>query len=173
MSEIYQMKNACLAMVVIVILSNYLVSFPINDWLTWGAFSYPIAFLVTELTNQLHGPKLARRVVYVGFAIAVVLSIWLATPKIALASGVAFLCSQLLDIFVFNKLRRATWWYAPLFSSFAASVVDSAIFWTIAFWGEPVPLITWAIGDTGVKFLVDLAMLTPFRLAIRNVSLTV
>lgn len=91
-----------LSMLLCVIASNYLVLFPINDWLTWGAFPYPISFLVTELTNRFYGPKVARRVIYVGFAMGVILSIWLATPKIAFASGLAFLISQLLDVSIFN-----------------------------------------------------------------------
>ncbi len=161
-----------MAMAFIVIASNYLVLFPINDWLTWGAFTYPVAFLVTELTNRLYGSKKARRAVYIGFALGLFLSIWLATPKIALASGAAFLASQLLDIFVFNRFRNAAWWCAPFFASFAASIVDSAIFWNIAFWGEDVPLLTWAIGDTSIKLLVDIAMLTPFRLAIRRIPVS-
>ncbi len=156
-------------MAAVVAASNYLVLFPINDWLTWGTFTYPISFLITELTNRQHGPKSARKVVYVGFAIGVLLSILFATPKIAFASWSAFLCSQMLDIFVFNKFRSAAWWCAPFFASFSASLVDATIFWNTAFWGENVPLLTWAIGDTSVKLLLDVAMLTPFRLAIRKI----
>jgi uncharacterized PurR-regulated membrane protein YhhQ (DUF165 family) len=167
----FSLKYAYLATILIVISSNVLVLFPINDWLTWGAFPYPVAFLVTELTNRFYGPKQARKIVYVGFVIAVLLSIWLATPKIALASGSAFLTSQLLDIAVFNRLRRATWWYAPLFASVIASCLDATVFWNLAFWGEDVPLLTWAIGDTAVKLFIDLAMLTPFRLATRKIPL--
>lgn len=162
------LKALFLAMSGIVIASNYLVLFPINDWLTWAAFTYPISFLVTELTNRVHGQEKARKVVYVGFAFAVVMSFLLASPKIAFASGLAFLCSQILDISVFNKFRRSTWWYAPLFASLSASVVDAAIFWNLAFWGEDVPLLTWALGDTSVKLLMDVALLTPFRLTMRK-----
>lgn len=162
------LTSAMLIMALLVALSNFLVLFPINDWLTWGAFPYPATFLVTELTNRFHGPKAARQVVYLGFGLAVILSIWMATPKVALASGTAFLFSQLLDIVVFNRVRKKSWWYAPLFASVTASLFDAAIFWNIAFWGENVPLLTWAIGDTTVKLLIDAAMLTPFRLAIRN-----
>lgn len=164
----YNLRNAFIAMTFIVVASNYLVLFPINDWLTWGAFSYPISFLVTELTNRKLGPQKARKVVYLGFILAVLLSAWLATPKIALASGTAFLFSQLLDILVFNRLRNAAWWCAPLFASVIASTLDASIFWGIAFWGENVPLVTWALGDTAVKIAVDVAMLTPFRFAIRR-----
>lgn len=160
----FSVSFAFLSMTGFVILSNYLVQFPINDWLTWGAFSYPITFLITELTNRSYGPQISRRVVYMGFAWAVVLSLWLATPRIALASGFAFLVSQLLDIGVFNKWRQRVWWQAPLYASLAASIVDTAIFWMVAFWGEPVPLFTWMVGDLSIKFLLDIMMLTPFRL---------
>jgi queuosine precursor transporter len=168
MNRSYHLTFAFLSMIILVIASNILVLFPINDWLTWGAFPYPVSFLVTELTNRKYGPKVARKVVYVGFLVAVILSIWLATPKIALASGSAFLISQLLDIYVFNRFRLATWWYAPFFASFSASLIDATIFWNIAFWNEDVPLLTWAIGDTSVKLIVDFFMLAPFRYAIRN-----
>lgn len=165
------MKRALLAMIAIVATANYLVQFPINDWLTWGSFTYPLTFLVTELTNRFYGPTRARQVVCAGFALAVVLSIWLATPKIAMASGTAFLVAQLLDISVFNRLRQATWWYAPFFASFTASIVDTTIFWNIAFWKENVPLMTWAIGDFSVKVAIDIFMLMPFRLFIKNRTL--
>lgn len=153
-----------LVMALIVAASNYLVLLPINEWLTWGAFSYPISFLVTELANRHYGPKFARKVVYVGFSVGIVLSFLLAPPKIAIASGSAFLVAQLLDIVVFNKFRQQTWWIAPLLASVSASIVDSSIFWTMAFWGEDLPFITWAIGDTAFKILIDVLMLTPFRL---------
>jgi queuosine precursor transporter len=169
---IYSLQSAFLAMMMIVSASNYLVQFPINDWLTFGAFTYPFSFLVTELTNRFYGPKLARQVVYVGFSLAVLLSAWLATPKIAFASGSAFLVSQLLDIFVFNRFRQSTWWYAPFFSSLSASIIDTALFWNIAFWGEQVPLLTWVLGDFGVKLLFDVALLTPFRFAIRKIHVS-
>lgn len=164
----FRLSSAYLAMIFLVTASNYLVLFPINDWLTWGSFTYPVTFLVTELTNRIYGPKKARQVVYVGFALAVFLSIWLATPKIALASGSAFLFSQLLDIYVFNRLRRSSWWYAPLFASVTASLTDASIFWNIAFYNEPVPVLTWAIGDTSIKLLLDIALLSPFRAAMRR-----
>ncbi len=151
-------------MIIVVASSNYLVQFPINDWLTWGALPYPISFLVTELTNRFYGPKKARRVVYAGFLLAVILSFWLAPPKIAFASGSAFLISQLLDISIFNRFRQGPWWYAPFFASCLASIVDTAIFWNIAFYGENVPLLTWAIGDFLVKLLLDVVLLLPFRL---------
>lgn len=157
------------AMLAIVASSNYFVQFPINDWVTWGGLFYPMTFLVTELVNRFQGSHKARQVVYVGFCLAVVLSVWLATPRIALASGAAFLFSQLLDITVFNKLRQGVWWKAPLYASALGSILDSAIFWVIAFWGvEGVPFFSLAIGGTIVKLAVDLAMLTPFRLIIRR-----
>ena len=115
-----------LAMVVVVAGSNVAVQYPISDWLTWGALTYPVAFLVTDLTNRRYGPKEARQVAYVGFALAVLLSIALAGPRIALASGTAFLTAQLLDIAVFDRLRRLAWWQAPLISSGLASIWDTA-----------------------------------------------
>ena len=101
------------AMAIIVAVSNYAVQFPISDWLTWGALTYPVTFLVTDLTNRRYSAAATRRVVYVGFAFAVVLSIWLATPRIALASGTAFLIAQLSDVFIFDRLRNRPWWQAP------------------------------------------------------------
>lgn len=164
----FSIQTAYLAMVLIVASCNYLVQFPINDWLTYGSFTYPLSFLVTEITNRLHGAKVARKVVYTGFVIGVILSILLATPKIAFASGMAFLISQLLDISVFNRLRQKTWWYAPLFASVSASFIDTCIFWNFAFWGEPLPYMQWAAGDFSIKLLCDFLLLMPFRMAIRN-----
>jgi queuosine precursor transporter len=133
---------AIAAMVVIVAAANVLVQFPVQarlgpvnlaDLLTWGAFTYPIAFLVTDLTNRHLGPRRARLVVVWGFAVAVVLSVWLATPRIAIASGTAFILAQLLDIAIFDRLRRGAWWHAPLFSSLAGSALDTLIFFSLAF----------------------------------------
>ncbi len=155
------------AMVIVITVSNIAVQYPINDWLTYGALTYPIAFLVTDLTNRGLGVGAARRVVYVGFAVAVGLSIWLATPRIALASGTAFLVAQLLDITVFDKLRRASWWQAPLISSTLASLLDTVLFFSLAFAGTGLPWVTWAIGDYGVKMGVALLLLIPFRLALK------
>jgi uncharacterized PurR-regulated membrane protein YhhQ (DUF165 family) len=154
---------AVAAMAAVVAASNYFVQIPINDWLTWGAFTYPVSFLVTDLTNRIYGPARARRVVYVGFALAVVLSIWLATPRIALASGFAFLFAQLTDVYVFDRLRRLPWWQAPLISSLLASTLDTALFFSLAFAGLGLPWVTWALGDLGVKVLVAGMMLIPFR----------
>ena len=151
------------AMVVVVAGSNVAVQYPINDWLTWGAFTYPVAFLVTDLTNRRLGPAKAREVAYVGFALAVLLSIVLATPRIALASGSAFVTAQLLDIAVFNRLRRLPWWQAPLASSGIASVWDTAVFFSLAFAGTGLPWVTWALGDLGAKAAMALLLLLPFR----------
>jgi hypothetical protein len=156
-----------LAMVVTVVASNILVQYPftpfgLGDLLTWGAFTYPFAFLVTDLTNRWFGPEKTRRVVYVGFAIAVLLSVWLSEPRIALASGTAFLCAQLLDVTLFNRLRVGSWWRAPLVSSSVGSAVDTIIFFSIAFAGSGLPWTTWALGDFSVKMLVALASLLPY-----------
>ena len=153
-----------IAMAVVVTLSNIAVQYPINDWLTWGALTYPVAFLVTDLTNRRLGAGAARNVVYVGFAVAVALSIWLATPRIALASGAAFLVAQLLDVSIFDRLRNAAWWRAPLISSTIASALDTALFFSLAFAATGLPWVTWAIGDFGVKIAVALVLLIPFRL---------
>ncbi len=151
------------AMTVIVTASNVAVQFPINDWLTWGALTYPVSFLVTDLTNRALGTKAARRVVYVGFAVAVVLSVLAAGPRIALASGLAFLLAQLLDIAIFDRLRRGIWWEAPFVSSTLASALDTALFFALAFAGTGLPWTTWALGDYGAKLAMALAMLVPFR----------
>lgn len=191
---------AVAAMVVVVAASNFLVQFhlpfhlgPIDlgNILTWGAFIYPIAFLVTDLTNRHFGPQIARRVVLSGFAIAVLWSALLATPRIALASGSAFLVAQLLDVAIFDRLRASPrWWRAPLLSSLLGSVIDTFLFFGVAFaarfafldvwsgspdgslgfavpfWdvGPQVPLwVSLALGDFVVKLLVALAMLAPYR----------
>ncbi len=152
-----------IAMAVVVTVSNVAVQYPINDWLTWGALTYPVAFLVTDLTNRSLGTAMARRVVYVGFACAVVLSIYFADWRIALASGSAFLVAQLLDIAIFDRLRKAAWWQAPLVSSGLASAVDTALFFSLAFAGTGLPWVTWAIGDYGAKIAMALLLLLPFR----------
>lgn len=166
----FNLKYAFLCMMFLVIASNCLVLYPLNDWLSWAAFTYPVTYLVTELTNRFHGPQKARQVVCLGFVFAVIFSVWLATPKVAFASGSAFLISQLLDISIFNKFRYSLWWVAPLFASISASVIDASIFWSLAFWGEDLPILSLAIGDTSVKILIDVAMLTPFRLGLRKLA---
>jgi uncharacterized PurR-regulated membrane protein YhhQ (DUF165 family) len=166
---------AIAAMVAVVAAANVLVQHPIEafgagDWLTWGAFTYPLSFLVTDLTNRRCGPEPARRVVYVGFALGVALSVALATPRIALASGAAFLVGQLLDIHVFDRLRRQAWWRAPLISSFLASAVDTALFFSLAFAFTPVPWPTLALGDFAVKLAMALVLLAPFRAAMALIA---
>lgn len=161
---------AITAMMLVVASSNYLVQFPIGDYLTWGAFTYPFAFLVTDLTNRLLGPQCARQVVYIGFALGVALSFYLATPRIALASGTAFLVGQLLDITVFNRLRGLNWWKAPLFASAAGSVIDTALFFSLAFAGTELNWLALAAGDLCVKLALALMLLAPFRLVIARWS---
>lgn len=155
------------AMVAVVAASNYLVQFPVNDWITWGAFTYPVAFFVTDLTNRRFGPAAARRVVIAGFVLAVILSIWLATPRIALASGSAFLVAQLLDVQIFNLLRQRTWWLPPFVSSLLASAVDTAMFFAIAFAGTEVPWVTLGLGDYAVKLGLAVVMLLPYGGALK------
>lgn len=158
------MKNLLLgviAMAVLVVLSNILVQFPIGQWLTWGAFTYPFTFLVTEIINRLHGPSAARRVVYAGFAVGIVCSLIgtqiigelgpLVTLRIAVGSGLAFLLAQMLDVAVFDRLRQLAWWKAPFAASAIASTLDTAIFFTVAFsasltWLEPGNDVSWAGG---------------------------
>lgn len=154
------------AMGAVVLVSNIAVNYPINDWLTWGALTYPIAFLVTDLVNRIFGPGPARKVVYAGFALGVALSLWLADPRIALASGTAFLTAQLLDIWVFDKMRRQSWWKAPLVSSLLSSALDTALFFSLAFYATGLPWVTWAIGDYGAKLAMAAILLLPFRVFI-------
>jgi hypothetical protein len=176
-----------LAMTFVVVASNILVQYPfeplgLGDYLTWGAFTYPVAFLVTDLTNRRYGAGMARRLVAVGFVIAVALSIWLATPRIALASGTAFLVGQLLDITVFNRFRRQSWWRAPLIGSVFGSVIDTALFFSLAFAGDvemsgPVDFVglslpLWqslAICDFLVKMLLALLALVPYGALLRAI----
>ena len=157
------MVVACIAMVAVVAASNWLVQYPINDFLTWGALTYPVSFLVTDLTNRAFGPARARQVVYVGFALGVALSVWLADWRIAAASGSAFMAGQLLDISIFDRLRRSAWWRAPLASSVLGSIVDTALFFSLAFAGTDVPWMTLALGDLAVKLALALLFLAPFR----------
>lgn len=168
------------AMAVVVVASNILVQYPfapfgLGDYLTWGAFTYPVAFLVTDLTNRRYGPTMARKLVAAGFVIAVILSIYFATPRIALASGTAFLIGQLLDISVFNRLRHQSWWRAPLIGSVIGSAIDTAIFFSLAFAGDPdmagpvalfgADVALWqslAVFDFVVKMLIALLALIPY-----------
>ena len=151
------------AMAAVIVLSNVLVQHPINDWLTWGAFSYPLVFLVTDLTNRALGPLAARRVAWIGFAVAVAVSLALAPWRIALASGTAFLFAQAMDIAVFNRWRRHSWWKAPLLGSLVASVVDTAVFFFLAFAGSDMNWLMLAAGDLAVKALMAALLLAPYR----------
>lgn len=158
-----------LAMMIVVTASNFLVTKPLGQWLTWAAFTYPFAFLVTDVLNRLHGPALARKVIWAGFACAVVLSMILADPRVAFASGTAFLLAQLLDLGVFNRLRAGSWWKAPLAASVAGGSFDSVVFWVLAFGGTgetifPGGWTPYALADWGVKMLVTCVTLIPFRL---------
>jgi uncharacterized PurR-regulated membrane protein YhhQ (DUF165 family) len=146
-----QLAAATLAMAAVVLASNILVQFALNDWLTWGAFTYPVAYLVSDLVNRRFGPGM---------------SLLLAPARIAAASGLAFIASQLLDIGVFDRLRRGLWWRAPLVATVIAAVLDSIVFWGIAFAGTDGPWLTWALGDLAVKLAVGVLMLLPFRLLI-------
>jgi len=183
------------AMVFVVVLSNYLVQFPVNidlgwmnlaDILTWGAFTYPVAFLVSDLTNRKFGVGGARIVVMAGFVVAVGLSVVLATPRIAIASGAAFFVAQMLDVVIFDRMRNMDWWRAPLISSLLGSIVDTTLFFSLAFAAYFVVLgpldgfaiensallgifsleaprwVSWALGDFLVKILVALSMLVPY-----------
>jgi queuosine precursor transporter len=151
------------AMAAVIVLSNVLVQHPINDWLTWGAFTYPLVFLVTDLTNRALGPQSARRVAWVGFAVAVLVSLALAPWRIAVASGAAFLLAQLLDVAVFNRWRASTWWKAPLIGSLVASTVDTAVFFFLAFAGSDLNWLTLAAGDLAVKAVMAAVLLAPYR----------
>jgi queuosine precursor transporter len=150
---------ALAAMTLVVLSSNILVQHPVQhlglgDYLTWGAFSYPFSFLVTDLSNRRFGPQGARRVVYAGFVLAVLLSVVLATPRIAIASGAAFLLAQLLDIGIFTRLRDRAWWLPPFVSSVVSSALDTAIFFSVAFYCGLVPglggTISDILGDVGI-----------------------
>ena len=161
------------AMMAVIGVSNVAVQHAINDWLTWGAFTYPLAFLVTDLTNRAHGPGRARTVAFVGFPFGMGLSIILAVAadiplwegvRVALASGFAFICAQLFDIALFHRLRRGLWWRAPLVSSLSASALDTAIFFSAAFALTGLPWVTWALGDFAIKVGMAAVLLIPFRL---------
>lgn len=161
---------AVLCMGTIVVGSNILVQYPINLWLTWGALSYPVAFLVTDLINRRFGPHAARRVACIGFVLALIVSVWVATPRIALASGLAFLCAQLADIHVFDRLRHQRWWRAPLLGGVAGAVLDTLVFFSVAFAGTGINWLALTAGDLGVKLLVNLIMLAPFRALMWNLA---
>jgi len=151
-----------IAMCMVSTASDILVGYPINNWLTWGHFSFPISFFIGDLINRRLGAVHARKVVYVGFAVAVVLSFWLASPRIALASGSAFIVGQLVNISIFDHLRHRNWWHAPLISSSIASTVDTVIFYSIAFVGTGLPWISWSIGDYAIKLISAAFLILPY-----------
>ena len=161
---------------VVVLSSNYLVQFPINYYglseiLTYGAFSYPVAFLITDLANRFYGKFVARKIVYFGFFIGIIFTLLFSTNfadlisiRIAIGSGVAFITAQLLDIQIFDRLREKKWFIAPLTSSFIGSTVDTFLFFSISFYATGVPWITLSLGDLAVKLFVSLVMLIPFKI---------
>ena len=165
---------------VVVLSSNYLVQFPINYYglneiLTYGAFSYPIAFLITDLANRSYGKRIARKIVYFGFVLGIGFTVLFSTDfadfisiRIAIGSGVAFLTAQLLDVQIFDRLRKKEWFVAPLTSSMIGSTIDTFLFFSISFYGTGVPWVTLSIGDLIVKVIVALIMLIPFRLLLKT-----
>ena len=164
---------------VVVLSSNYLVQFPINYYglseiLTFGAFSYPVAFLITDLANRFYGKIVARKIVYFGFFIGIIFTLLFSTDfadlisiRIAIGSGVAFITAQLLDIQIFDRLRKKKWFIAPLTSSFIGSTVDTFLFFSIAFYATGVPWITLSLGDLAVKLFVSIVMLIPFKILLK------
>ena len=169
-------------MALVVTLSNYLVQFPVNyfgfqDLLTYGAFSYPIAFLITDLSNRRYGKSTAKKIVYFGFTLGVFLTLYFSTNysdlisiRIAIGSGTAFLVAQLIDINIFDKLRNKIWFAAPLTSSLIGSTIDTFLFFSIAFYGTEINWITLSFGDLFVKISVALIMLIPFRLLLSHIQ---
>jgi len=164
----------------VVLASNYLVQFPIKYYgleeiLTYGAFSYPIAFLITDLANRSFGKLVARKIVYIGFTIGILFTLIFSTNftdlisiRIAIGSGTAFIIAQLLDVQIFDQLRQKKWFIAPLTSSLIGSTVDTFLFFSISFYATAVPWITLALGDLTIKILVALIMLIPFRLLLKT-----
>ena len=169
-------------MAFVVALSNYLVQFPINyfglkNLLTYGAFSYPIAFLITDLSNRKYGKNIAKKIVYLGFVLGVSLTLYFSTNysdlisiRIAIGSGTAFLVAQLIDVHVFDRLRKKIWFLAPLVSSLIGSSIDTFLFFSISFYGTGINWITLSIGDLSVKIFVALMMLIPFRLLLSHIQ---
>ncbi|MDC3058996.1 queuosine precursor transporter [Candidatus Pelagibacter sp.] len=165
---------------VVVLSSNYLVQFPINYYglneiLTYGAFSYPIAFLITDLANRSYGKRVARKIVYFGFVLGIGFTVLFSTDfadlisiRIAIGSGIAFLTAQLLDVQIFDRLRKKEWFVAPLTSSMIGSTIDTFLFFSISFYGTGVPWVTLSLGDLIVKVMVALIMLIPFRLLLKT-----
>jgi len=171
-----------LIMGAVVLISNYLVQFPIEyynlqELLTYGAFSYPVAFLITDLANRSYGKIVARKIVYFGFIIGVTFTLFFSTNfadlisvRIAIGSGVAFMVAQLVDVQIFDKLRKKIWFVAPLTSSLIGSTVDTFLFFSIAFYATGVPWVTLSFGDLAVKIFVALVMLIPFRLLLGSIK---
>lgn len=171
-----------LLMGAIVLTSNYLVQFPIkyfglSEILTYGAFSYPITFLITDLANRAYGKIIARKVVYIGFVVGILLTLFVSTNftdiisiRIAIGSGVAFFIAQNLDVQIFDRLRRKSWYVAPLTSSTIGSITDTFLFFSIAFYASGVPWVTLALGDLIVKLIITLTMLIPFRLLLYKIK---
>ena len=169
-----------LLMGVVVLISNYLVQFPINHYgldeiLTYGALSYPIAFLITDLANRSFGKVVARQIVYIGFVIGISFTLLFSTNfadlisiRIAIGSGTAFLVAQMLDVQIFDNLRKKKWYVAPLTSSIIGSTIDTLLFFSISFYATGVPWVTLALGDLTVKILITLIMLIPFRLLLKT-----
>ena len=170
------------SMGLIVALSNYLVQFPITymnleEIFTYGAFSYPVAFLITDLANRRYGKEIARKIVYIGFVLGLFLTLYFSTDfsnliskRIAIGSGIAFLTAQLLDVQVFDKLRDKVWFVAPFVSSLIGSTIDTFLFFSIAFYGTGINWITLSFGDLFVKIFVAIIMLIPFRLLLSTVK---
>jgi len=165
---------------VVVLSSNFLVQFPIKYYqlekiLTYGAFTYPIAFLITDLANRFYGKVVARKIVYIGFTIGISFTLLFSTNfadlisvRIAIGSGTAFLVAQLLDVQIFDKLRKKTWFIAPLTSSMIGSIVDTFLFFSISFYATGIPWVTLSLGDLAVKILVALLMLIPFKFLLKT-----
>ena len=179
MSLFYKLS---ILMGLIVLISNFLVQFPVHyfglqEILTYGAFSYPITFLITDLANRAYGKLVARRIVYIGFIIGILLTLFVSTNfediisvRVAIGSGTAFLIAQNLDVQVFDKLRKKSWFIAPLTSSTLGSITDTFLFFSIAFYATGIPWITLAIGDLAVKLLITIVMLIPFRFLINSIK---
>ena len=177
-SKFFYTLATCMAGIVAI--SNFLVQFPVNylgleNILTYAAFTYPITFLITDLANRKYGKLIARRVVYFGFFIGIILTLYFSTNfedlisiRIAIGSGTAFLVAQLLDVRVFDLLRKKIWFIAPLSSSLLGSLIDTFLFFSISFYNTDVPWITLAMGDFIVKVLISLIMLIPFRLLLNK-----
>src|SRR5690625_5249421 len=165
-----QLMLAIGIMILIVVSSNILVQYPINNWLTWGAVTYPIAFLVADVLNRRFGPAAARRVAYGWFVAALIISAWLASPRIAFASGFAFISAQLCDIYVFDRLRHRVWWQAPFIGGVAGATLDTFVFFSVAFVGTGMPWPTLLVGDLAVKLALNTFMLAPFRALMWNIA---